>query len=243
MPSIDYLLSTCKQESYKGMLVCKLLESYMNKDRDKAIELVREVLNRIKELLNNAKNNDSNTPSKNNKTTREIPRIVFVSAGPSKHWRDSFKYASRHGLVPWACGFNLEKSIIKSPRYNGPNYKTLLDSLARGFILENNSFEALLPIIVYYSSGIGVIGFGLALWADVSPLRTRLWSEESCPPSENGICYTIRWYTLPLALGCKVIDNQAVIEPSEDCAIKEIDVGNANMNCAQSLQKNIQSTY
>ena len=222
-PSINHLLSICGREEYRNTMLCKLISAYAHNNRSAAVNLARDMLELIRKL--------SGTKGGGG------PRIL-VSAGPSRHWRDSFQYAYSHGLVPWACGFSLENSILGPPRRGGPHYNVLLDALARGFFRRGNVVEALPPIIVYHLNGFGVIGFGLVVWADVSPLRIKLWSGESCPPSAEGRCYTIRWYTLPIALGCKVISEQEeVIEPSSGCVINKVSVGAAR-NCAQSASRN-----
>ena len=220
-PGIGWLLSICGEEAYKGTLLCRLINIYAAGGHDAAANLARDLLKLVRELSGAEKSGR--------------PRI-FVSVGPSRHWRDSFTYAARHGLVPWACGFTLEDSILESYRRGGPHYRALLDALARGFLEKDSMFEAVPPIVLYYSNGVGVIGFGVAVWADVSPLRAKLWSEERCPPSGKDTCYTVRWYTLPIALGCRVVNEREVVEPSRECALSEIKVAYAR-NCAQSLSR------
>jgi len=222
-PDIDQLLSICGREGYKGTMLCKLISAYAAGDRGAAVDLARDMLGLVKELSGARRGSG--------------PRIL-VSAGSSRHWRDSFVYAARRGLVPWACGFSLSDSVFGSPRRGGPHYGVLLDALARGFLERGDAFEAVPPIVVYYSSGVGVIGFGVTVWADVSPLRARLWSEEVCPPSAEGRCYTVRWYTLPVALGCRVVGERGVVEPGRECALGRIEVGYAR-SCAQSVSRDV----
>ncbi|WP_338251846.1 AAA family ATPase [Pyrodictium abyssi] len=222
-PSIGQLLSICGGEEYKGTMLCRLINAYAAGDRGAAVSLARDLFGLVRELSGAGRGGG--------------PRIL-VSVGPSRHWRDSFMYAARHGLVPWACGFTLEDSVLESSRSGGPHYRALLDALARGFLERDGVFEAVPPIILYYSSGVSVIGFGLVVWADVSPLRARLWSEERCPPSGKGTCYTVRWYTLPIALGCRAVGERGVVEPGRECALGGIEAGYAR-NCAQSVSRDV----
>ena len=72
-------------------------------------------------------------------------------------------HATRRGLVSWACGFTLEDSVLESSRSGGSHYRALLDALARGFLERSGVLKAVPLIILYYSSGVDVIGFGLVV--------------------------------------------------------------------------------
>ena len=227
---IRELLEICHTSLYRETTVCKLVEAYTRGTVEKAVEAARSLLQLARQIAEQQR--------QASKGTKKPASIVFVSAGPLEHWRDSLRYAKVHGLVPWACGFTPESSVLK-PSGGGPAYKPLLDALGRGIVRVGERVE-IAPVLVAYnvtgeSSLKGVIGFGVAVLADVSPLRRSLWSNEECPARSNETCYTIRWYTIPIALGC-----QELSDTPEGCTIKAVNevLSGYNRSCAQSVDLN-----
>ena len=163
---------------------------------------------------------------------QNVERMLVLSAGPAKHWLDSLHVYAETGVLPWGCNGH----TIGITR-GGPQWRQMLSVLGSGGLVLN----------AYYVNKAGFLGLGVVVYASISRLRRKLWSDENCESQSPETCYTLRWHTIPLYLPESLVkyvrEGNTVEEIREDIVLKVARNSPLNKlirlrpaNCAQSLK-------